>query len=258
MESKDNNISVCLSSTLMMGSCFSTEVGRLLLAAGCDVTLNPFGILFNPASISDSIVRLERRTPFVEEDVIVRDGQYCSFHHHGSFRRPSPEQFLADANSALEAGASAFERSRTVILTLGTAWIFRHTGRDITVANCHKVPAREFRRERLTTGEIVEMLSAVIARHPDKRWILTVSPVRHKADGLHGNRVSKAILLVACDILAEKFPNVSYFPAYEIMTDELRDWKWYRENGTHPTAEAVSCIFDRFEKFVHLQFGGIR
>ena len=232
---------------LMMGSCFSTEVGSRLEAEGYAVTRNPFGILFNPASIARSLERLESRQPFTEADVIPREGQFCSFHHHGSFRRPSPEAFLKDANEALTAGADAFDAARIVVLTLGTAWVFRHIGRNLIVSNCHKVPAREFSRERLDVEETAALLAPVIARHPDKRWILTVSPIRHLADGLHGNQVSKATLLLAAEELCRRFANVEYFPAYEIMVDELRDYRWYADNRTHPAPEAVDLICERFK-----------
>lgn len=236
---------------LMMGSCFSTEVGKRMQADGIPVLLNPFGILFNPASICASIVRMETERPFVTDDVIVRDGQYCSFHHHGSFRRPSPEQFLADANESLHAAAQWFRETDTVILTFGTAWVFRHTARNLIVSNCHKVPAREFVRERLDIGRIVGMLSPIVERHPDKQWILTVSPIRHLADGLHGNQVSKSTLILACDEMERTFESVTYFPSYEIMVDQLRDYKWYAENQTHPTDEAVDVIYGEFGKLIN-------
>ncbi len=235
---------------LMMGSCFSTEVGRRLQEEGYNVTLNPFGILFNPASIANSLERLESRKPFVPGDVIPREGQFCSFHHHGCFRRETPEAFLLNANAALKAGADAFDAAQVVVLTLGTAWVFRHIARNLIVSNCHKVPAREFSRERLSVDETEALLASIIERHPDKRWILTVSPVRHLADGLHGNQVSKATLVLAADALVERFPNVEYFPSYEIMTDELREPRWYAENGTHPSPEAVDLIAERFKKIL--------
>ena len=232
---------------LMMGSCFSTEVGSRLETAGYAVTRNPFGILFNPASIAASLERLENRTPFTAADVIPREGQFCSFHHHGSFRRPTPEEFLENANAALQAGADAFDAAQVVVLTLGTAWAFRHKERNLIVSNCHKVPAQEFSRERLSVNETVALLAPIVARHSNKRWILTVSPVRHLADGLHGNQVSKSTLILAADALVEQFPNVEYFPAYEIMVEELRDERWWAANGTHPAPEAVDLICDRFK-----------
>lgn len=232
---------------VMMGSCFSTEVGSRLKEEGYNVHLNPFGILFNPASICSSLLRLESREPFERQDVIERDGQYCSFFHHGCFRRPTPQEFLDNANKALRESADFFDTCSTVILTFGTAWVFRHLERNIIVSNCHKVPAREFRRERLEVEEIVNMLSPVMERHRDKKWIFTVSPIRHLADGAHGNQVSKATLLLAIEGLRKRFPDCTgYFPAYEIMLDELRDYSWYAEDMVHPSQEAVERIYSRF------------
>lgn len=230
----------------MMGSCFSTEVGKLMIEDGRDVCLNPFGILFNPASICSSLKRLESREPFTDADVIPREGKYVSYFHHGSFARASAAEFLADANASLAAAADFFAAADTVILTFGTAWVFRHTARGYVVSNCHKVHAREFVREFLPAEDIVALLEHVIARHPDKKWILTVSPVRHPSDGIHGNQVSKSTLIVAADRLAQRLSNVEYFESYEIMTDVLRDHSWYKENGTHPTEDAVRYIYNAF------------
>ena len=237
---------------MLMGSCFTTEVGSLLREACLPVVMNPFGILFNPASIASSLRRLETGTPFTEIDVIRRDGRYVSFYHHGHFVRDSAEAFLRDANTGLVQSVRDFEDSDTVVLTFGTAWVYRHKERGIIVSNCHKVPAREFSRERLSVDEVVEQLSPIISRHSDKKWILTVSPIRHLSDGLHGNQLSKATLLLACEALQEKFPAcVSYFPSYEILIDELRDYKYYRENKTHPTQEAVILVCERFREFLN-------
>ena len=234
---------------MMMGSCFSTEVGTRLKDDGYNVLLNPFGILFNPASICSSLLRMENREPFKASDVITRDGQYCSFFHHGCFRRPTPEEFLINANDSLKESAAFFDRCTTVILTFGTAWVFRHLERNLIVSNCHKVPAREFRRERLEVDEIVEMLSPIMERHSDKRWIFTVSPIRHMADGAHGNQISKATLLLAIEELRKRFPDCTgYFPAYEILLDELRDYSWYAEDMVHPSPEAVDRIYSLFRE----------
>lgn len=230
----------------MMGSCFSTEVGTLLAENGYHVIMNPFGILFNPASIASSLERMETGIPFTERDVIPREGQYVSFFHHGSFRRPSPEEFLENANTALARSVCDFKEADTVILTLGTAWVFRHIERGYIVSNCHKVPAREFSREILSVEEIAALLVPVISHHQDKRWIFTVSPIRHLADGAHGNQISKATLLLAVDALQKKFSCVEYFPAYEIMMDDLRDHSYYIDGKNHPSSEAVKIIYDRF------------
>lgn len=239
---------------MMIGSCFAAEVGACLIADGYDVTLNPFGVQYNPASICAAIERLESGERFTERDVIRRVDdaskgifRYVSFAHHGSFARETPEAFLADANAALDASAAAFAATDTVIITLGTAWVFRLASTDEVVSNCHKVPAREFHRELLSVAETAGMLSAVVARHPEKKWIFTVSPIRHLADTLHGNQISKSTLLLSIDELQRRYPEVTYFPSYEIMMDELRDYSWYSPaNKTHPTSEAVEVIFRRF------------
>lgn len=242
----------------MTGSCFSTEVGTLMKENGYDVVLNPFGILFNPASIASSLERLESGAEFTRDDVVRRVDDasrgvfsYVSFHHHGSAGRATPEEFLRDANATLRQASAEFREADTVVLTLGTAWVFRHREKGFVVANCHKVPAREFDRVFLSEEEIVSLLSPVVGRHPDKRWIFTVSPVRHLADGAHANQLSKSTLLLAVDKLQRLYPDsTGYFPAYEIMLDDLRDRSWYASDGVHPGPEAVRIIYNSFiEKY---------
>ena len=234
------------------GSCFSTEMGRRLQEMGYDVCLNPFGILFNPASIAASLERLDGDGEFTEADVIVREGRFVSFHHHGSFAKGSPVEFLESAGEALKEARARWQAADTVMLTFGTSWVFRHKGRDMVVANCHKIPAGEFSREFLPFEDIVAMYEPLISRHREKRWIFTVSPIRHKADGLHGNQLSKANLLMAIERLQRIFPagasgaEILYFPAYEILLDELRDYSWYAADGVHPSPAAVNVICSRF------------
>ena len=234
---------------LFVGSCFADSVGAIMQEAGFDVALNPFGVLYNPASIAQSFARLASREPFTAADVVCSEGLYTSFWHHSRFSRPSQQEFLDNANSALSAAAEAFADADVCVVTLGTSWIFRHLERDMIVSNCHKIVASEFRRERLSVAQSVALLAPVIESNPDKLWIFTVSPIRHMADGAHGNQISKASLLLAVDELQGRFTNVAYFPAYEIMMDELRDYRFYEENMTHPSHQAVEYIFDCFCKF---------
>lgn len=247
MITRDNKI-------VMTGSCFSTEVGEMLRDAGYDICLNPFGILFNPASIADAIGRLESGEPFTEDEVILRTDDaslgrfsYVSLSHHGSFARPTPEEFLRSANESLARAKAFFDVADTIILTFGTAWVFRYRATGRVVANCHKIPAREFSREMLGIDEIAGMYAPLVRRHPEKRWIFTVSPIRHLADGLHGNQLSKATLLLAVEkIVQESAQRASYFHSYEIMLDELRDHSYYAADGSHPSKEAVRIIFEKF------------
>lgn len=231
---------------LFVGSCFASEIGMLMRENGFEVQINPFGVLYNPASLCSSFARLSSAEPFCEEDVICSQGRYTSFFHHSSFSRESREEFLPNANEALTRDAAFFEAADVCVVTLGTAWVFRHIERDYIVSNCHKIHPKEFVRERLGVDEIVEMFGEVVSRHPGKQWIFTVSPIRHLKDGAHGNQLSKATLLLAVEQLCAKYANIYYFPAYEIMMDELRDYRFYAPNMTHPSPQAVEYIFERF------------
>lgn len=234
---------------LFMGSCFADSIGAIMQESGFDVTLNPFGVVYNPVSVAQSFSRLASREPFTSADVVECEGLYTSFYHHSRFSRPSQEEFLADANAALDDAAARFAASSVCVVTLGTSWVFRHKGRDMIVSNCHKIVASEFERERLSVEESLGFLEGFVVAHPDKKWIFTVSPIRYLAFGAHGNQISKASLLMAVDALQRKYPFVSYFPAYEIMMDELRDYRFYEENMTHPSHQAVEHIFECFKDF---------
>jgi hypothetical protein len=176
-------------------------------------------------------------------------GLVCSFRHHTSFARRTQEEFLAHANAFLAESHERWSKAGLVILTLGTAWCFRHRESGMVVANCLKRPDREFSRERLSFQDTVSILSGIVSRFPDKRFIITVSPIRHMADGAHGNQLSKGTLLLAADSVADG-ERVVYFPAYEILMDELRDYRFYAEDMVHPSAQAVDYIWERFCDFV--------
>ncbi len=227
---------------LMLGSCFADEIGRRLANAGFQVLANPFGTLYNPVSIGNAVARLSGGHPFTEDDVVEMGagaGRFCSFSHHTSFSRETPEAFLENANAALAEASAFWKECNKVIVTLGTAWAFRHNDTGETVANCLKRPGTEFTRYRLTVAQVSAILLGLIKRNPGKEFIFTVSPIRHLADGAHGNQLSKSTLLLA----AEGLP---YFPAYELMMDELRDYRWYAEDMVHPTEQAAAYLCDRF------------
>ncbi len=254
---------------LIIGSCFANEIGGLLQSAGFDISVNPFGTLYNPVSIVQSLKRLAAREAFTANDVIdislhstqpallqntdTADGnsssRFCSFYHHSSFATPSPDSFLEMANRELFAQAECFAYADTIIVTLGTSWLFKHIERNFVVSNCHKINPKEFVREFLPLDECVAMLGSLVERFPQKRFIFTVSPIRHLKDGAHGNQISKATLLLAVEHLLQKFPdNTYYFPAYEIVLDELRDYRFYAEDMVHPSGVAVKYIFERFKE----------
>jgi len=235
----------------MLGSCFTTEIGSRLESDGYHVIKNPFGILFNPASIASSIERMESGNPFTANDIVISDEKYTSFFHHSIFSRATEDEFLDNANEKLNQSVKDFEEAEVIIVTFGTAWVFRHIEKNIIVSNCHKINSKAFSRERLSVNEIVEQFSEIISRHKEKKWVFTVSPIRHLADGSHGNQISKATLLLAIEQLQSIFNNVSYFPAYEIMMDELRDFSYYTEDTVHPSPSSIDYIYQMFLKTIY-------
>ena len=230
-------------SVFMLGSCFADEIGRKMQAAGFDVCVNPFGTLYNASSIRSAMDRLDSDTLFTEDDCVEMGagaGRICSFEHHSSFSRPSAGEFLQNANARLLEARGFWKKADAVILTLGTARIWCRDGR--TVSNCLKRPSYEFTRRIMESEEIALALQEVMDRHPEKRFILTVSPVRHLGDGAHANSVSKARLLLAADMCR----GAEYFPAFEILNDELRDYRFYADDLVHPSSSAIAVIWERF------------
>ena len=238
---------------MVLGSCFADETGRRLAECGLDVCVNPFGTLYNPVSVCNSISRLQCGVPFTQEDCVEMGagaGLVCSFSHHTSFARPTPEAFLEHANAALETASARWKSASKVLITLGTAWCWRHLPEGEIVSNCLKRPAGEFSRERLTVPQTAALLKSLVQRYPDKFFVFTVSPIRHLSDGAHGNQVSKSILLLALEDVCAAFPDRTvYFPAYEILLDELRDYRFYAEDMVHPSLQAAEYVFGKFLSF---------
>lgn len=238
---------------MVLGSCFADETGRRLAECGLDVCVNPFGTLYNPVSVCNSISRLQCGVPFTREDCVEMGagaGLVCSFSHHTSFARPTPEAFLEHANAALETASARWKSASKVLITLGTAWCWRHLPEGEIVSNCLKRPAGEFSRERLTVPQTAALLKSLVQRYPDKFFVFTVSPIRHLSDGAHGNQVSKSILLLALEEVCAAFPDRTvYFPAYEILLDELRDYRFYAEDMVHPSLQAAEYVFGKFLSF---------
>lgn len=258
VEIKRSNLELGYGSKIMMlGSCFTTEVGKIMQDYRFDVMVNPFGVLYNPASILSSVRRMVSDTRFTSDDSVETNPsdkgvarKYASFYHHSSFARLTPEEFLENANAHLAKAHRYLQEADTVIITLGTAWVFRHIEKDIIVSNCHKRTAKEFTRELLAIEECKNCLQEIADLLPRKKIIFTVSPIRHFKDGAHGNQISKSALLLGIDgflSLAEGTGiRADYFPAYEIMMDELRDYRFYAEDMCHPSQQTVDYIRERF------------
>ncbi len=232
---------------LMLGSCFSDEIGRQMEERKMQVTCNPFGTLYNPLSIANAI----HMTGLPE--LVEHDGLWHSMAHHGSFSRATREEAEKAVAESIETMQRALKEATVVIVTFGTAWVYELSAishqPSVIVGNCHKMPEKWFSRRRLTVDEIVEAWQPILAQYADKKWLFTVSPIRHVRDGLHENQVSKATLLMAVDQMVNStWPNGKwqYFPSYEIMMDELRDYRFYADDLVHPSSMAVEYIWERF------------
>lgn len=247
---------VCISlndKIFVLGSCFADNMGQKMEDLGFDVCVNPFGTLYNPVSICNSVARLTSGIPFSKDECVQMGagaGLVCSFSHHTSFARRTEDEFLNVANASLKEASLWWKAATKVIITLGTAWIYEYTSSGETVSNCLKIEAKEFTRRRLSVRETATLLMNMVARHPEKEFIFTVSPIRHLKDGAHGNQLSKSTLLLALDEVIAKFPErCEYFPAYEIVLDELRDYRFYSPDMIHPSAQTADYLWSRFVRF---------
>ena len=232
---------------LLLGSCFADNIGTKFGEYYFQTTVNPYGTLYNPASIAKAISGIGNGVSDI--GFVEHNGLWHSLSHHGSFSRADKEDLVRACEQSRVQLREALQQASIMIITFGTAWVYEYE--DKVVANCHKLPANRFVRGRMTVDEIVEIWQPILAAMPDKHWIFTVSPIRHVKDGLHENQISKAILLQAVDRLTAKqldspIGGLSYFPSYEIMLDELRDYRFYAEDMVHPSQVAVDYIWQRF------------
>ena len=236
---------------MLAGSCFTAHIGARLAAFKFPVQTNPFGIVYNPASMVRCLERLFSGNQFfTENDVFEQAGLWHSWEHHGMFSKPDKAETLAGLNSAYSEAAAFLKKTNRLLLTFGTADVFvlRETGQ--IVANNHKMPAALFQERRLPVAEIVEstvnLLQKIKLRNAGLQVVLTVSPVRHLRGGAVANQRSKATLVLACAEIADQLDFACYFPAYELMLDDLRDYRFYAADMVHPSEVAVDYIWDFF------------
>lgn len=244
---------------VLLGSCFADNIGRKLEDAKFNTLQNPFGTLYNPASIAwliNSSITGKRFDEQSSELFSDSDGTWHSWMHHSVFSSPTAKTLADRMNHAGETLAAALQTAGTLIVTFGTAMAYTLRDSGTLVANCHKQDDKLFVRKRLTPDGIAETWKPLILRlreiNPNIQIILTVSPIRHHRDGFHTNQISKSILLLAVEQIIETFrdrsemPMVDYFPSYEIMMDELRDYRFYADDMTHPSPIAIQHIWQRF------------
>lgn len=237
---------------LLAGSCFTEHIGKKLADGKFQVLINPNGIVYNPVSLARHLAQLLEENDDAGSPLFQHNGLWHSWEHHGSFSRPDHQATVDGIRQAREAAAGFLRQTNRLVLTLGTAEVFslRETGR--VVANCHKAPAGWFEQRRLAVPEtqqaLARMLEKLKARLPDLEVVLTVSPVRHLRNGFVENQRSKAVLVLACAALCEQFDFVHYFPAYELLLDDLRDYRFYAPDMVHPNGQAVDYIWHYFSE----------
>jgi hypothetical protein len=236
---------------LSLGSCFSENIGDKLLYYKLPVNINPFGILYNPESVANSIDILLQNKQFTDADIFEHNGIWNSFFHHSCFSDVDKENCLQKINTSITVAANHLKNTRFLLITFGTAWVYEYKKNRQIVSNCHKIPAKEFIRYRLSQEYIVERFSntikTLLQQNKNINIVFTVSPVRHFKDGAHENQLSKSTLLLAIDKLKHKFENIEYFPSYEIVMDDLRDYRFYADDMLHPSPQAVEYIWNKFK-----------
>lgn len=238
------------SDLLTMGSCFAENIGAKFSNNFFNISVNPFGVLFNPASISKNLRRLISGNNFTENDLFEHKGIWNSFAHSSLFSKVNKVETLKFIHHEFLNAHHLLKNTDLLILTFGTAWVYELTEKVEIVSNCHKLPANCFNRRRLTVDEIVleyrKLIQELTDFNPKIQIIFTVSPVRHFKDGAHENNLSKSTLLLAINQLLNYFPNIEYFPAFEIQMDELRDYRYYADDMCHPSGLAVDYIWKKF------------
>ena len=237
---------------MTLGSCFAENIGKKLKDVYFETDINPFGVLYNPVSIRNSIELLLHKKVFTNNDIFEYNTLWQSFSHSSMFTGISAGECLNMINSGMNSSVEFMLNTQILLITFGTAWIFEEKKSGRVVSNCHKLPAGDFIRRRLTVEEIVNDYNGIIIKlqsdHPMIHIIFSVSPIRHWKDGAHENNISKSVLILAIDELQKQHSNIHYFPAYEIQLDELRDYRFYAPDMLHPSEVAVDYIWKRFSE----------
>jgi len=243
------------SKIMMIGSCFTTYIGERLSCLKYMVDINPAGTSFNPVSAANCLEILLNRKMFTMSDIEYSNDRWISNDHHSDFSSPDAGECLQKINTRITGSADFLGVADFLFITFGTAWVFEEKKTGKIVSNCHKKSASEFLRRLLTTGEIVDLFKLLIEKihkiNPAVKFVFTVSPIRHLADGVRQNQVSKSTLILAANQLIKLFENSNiisgYFPSYEIMMDDLRDYRFYSDDMVHPSSSAIQYIWKQFE-----------
>lgn len=235
---------------LLIGSCFAENIGEKLVSHKFNCLVNPNGILFNPISISTALSNYINATPIQENNIVEGNGLFCSLQHHGSFSSVNKSNLIDTINDANASAAQFLKSAKHLIITFGSSNVYRYNSTKQVVANCHKLPANLFTKEQLQPQEIISEYTQLIALlnkfNPNLNIIFTVSPVKYLRDGLVENNLSKAVLIYSIHQLVAANANCSYFPSYELVTDDLRDYRFYKPDMAHPNQQAIDYVWEKF------------
>ncbi|MFT5103364.1 MAG: lysophospholipase L1-like esterase [Candidatus Latescibacterota bacterium] len=240
------------SKVLLLGSCFAENIGRKLDYFKFQDLVNPFGIIFHPAAIERLVIRAINKEVFTPEDIFFQNERWHCYEVHSDLSASTEEALLGNLNTALERLDSAINSASHIVFTFGTAWVYRHIASDTVVANCHKVSQKQFLKELLSVEEVSASIDSTITLIQSVNtaavFIGTISPVRHIKDGIAENARSKAHLLAGLHELIEPKKGIHYFPSYELMMDQLRDYRFYSEDLIHPNKTAIEIIWEAFSE----------
>jgi hypothetical protein len=238
---------------LIVGSCFAENIGNIMQQQLFDVQVNPFGIVYNPLSIASQLQMIVTRKEFAQSDLFQHNELWHSWHHHGSFSNAHTTSVLAAINKEIHDAHRQLLKADWLVITLGTAFYYTLPN-QIIVSNCHKVPASQFNKKIATQAQITNALQEAFEHikilNPSIKILMNVSPVRYVRDGLRENTISKSLLHLSCDELVQSNNNCFYFPSYEIVIDELRDYRFYDADMLHPNEQAIRYIYEKFSQLL--------
>ncbi len=236
-----------------IGSCFIENIGKKMKELKFPVLINPFGILYNPISVKNCIEILIKKKFFIEKDIYFSNKKYISFYHHGDFSNENRKKCIEKINKNIEIASNFLKKTSFLFITFGTSFVYENKNTKKIVSNCHKIPKKEFKNYLLNPDEIIKnyisLIENILKFNPNlEKIIFTVSPIRHWKDGANANQISKSILQIVIFELKKHFKIVDYFPSYEIVLDDLRDYRFYESDMIHPNSTAIDYIFKKFHK----------
>lgn len=235
---------------MFIGSCFASSIGSQMEMGHMPVMINPSGSVYNPVSVCNTLETITKEKEFTLEDLHFHKGMYLSFYHYTDFSSEDSSTVLKKINIKSKEASDILKQARFLFITFGTARVYEFIKSNLIVSNCHKIPADQFNSRLLSVDEIVtlwsEQLDKLQSLFPGLKVVFTISPVRHWKDGAHGNQVSKSVLIVAINELMKHKTSPGYFPAYELVMDDLRDYRFYNDDMLHPSSSAINYIWESF------------